>query len=135
KITVERPLRLNFQASEERIARLEAEKSFQGLAKTKKKGAAGIKEIAEGEALQAGILAALRGMSDELVKDREAFTKKLQAAFKEPGLKVPAPAMKAALSALSERDETAPPCTGRDGNPEPDSELRDTENVPLGARI
>src|SRR5690606_6618828 len=89
KITVERPLRLNFQANEERIARLEAEKSFQGLAKTKKKGAAGLAEVAEGEALQRGILDALHGMSDELVKDREAFTKKLKSAFKKAGLKVP----------------------------------------------
>jgi len=32
KITVERPLRLNFQASPERIARLEEEKGFQALA-------------------------------------------------------------------------------------------------------
>ena len=41
KITVERPLRLNFQASPERIARLDDEKAFQGLAQSKKKGAAG----------------------------------------------------------------------------------------------
>ena len=41
KITVERPLRLNFQASPERIARLEEERGFQALAQSKKKGAAG----------------------------------------------------------------------------------------------
>jgi type I restriction enzyme M protein len=33
--------------------------------------------------------------------------------------------------ALSERDETADLCTDKNGNPEPDSELRDYENVPL----
>ena len=38
KITVERPLRLNFQAGPERIARLEEEKGFQALAQSKKKG-------------------------------------------------------------------------------------------------
>lgn len=37
KITVERPLKLNFQASEERIARLEAERGFVALAQAKKK--------------------------------------------------------------------------------------------------
>ncbi|HLJ17684.1 MAG TPA: hypothetical protein VKV15_24520, partial [Bryobacteraceae bacterium] len=31
----------------------------------------------------------------------------------------------------SERDETAAVCLDADGNPEPDPELRDTENVPL----
>lgn len=46
-------------------------------------------------------------------------------------MKVPAPIKKAILSALSERDETADICTDRDGNPEPDPELRDYENVPL----
>ncbi|GIX49457.1 MAG: hypothetical protein KatS3mg131_3668 [Candidatus Tectimicrobiota bacterium] len=38
KITVERPLRLNFQASPERIARLEEERGFRALAESKKKG-------------------------------------------------------------------------------------------------
>jgi len=33
--------------------------------------------------------------------------------------------------ALSERDETADICTDSKGNPEPDPELRDYENVPL----
>jgi len=35
------------------------------------------------------------------------------------------------LGALSERDETAEICRDADGNPEPDSELRDHENIPL----
>src|SRR3989475_1028766 len=51
KITVERPLRLNFEASADRIARLEDEKGFRALAQSKKKGAAGAKEQAEGRAL------------------------------------------------------------------------------------
>jgi type I restriction enzyme M protein len=44
---------------------------------------------------------------------------------------MPAPIRKAILSALSERDETAEICRDSDGHPEPDPELRDTENVPL----
>ena len=38
KITVERPLRLNFQVSSERIRKLKEQKAFQNLAKSKKKG-------------------------------------------------------------------------------------------------
>ena len=38
KITVERPLRLSFQATPERIARLEQEKGFQALATSEKEG-------------------------------------------------------------------------------------------------
>ena len=41
---------------------------------------------------------------------------------------------KAILSALSERDETAAICRDKDGNPEPDPELRDTESVPARRR-
>ena len=133
KITVERPLRLNFQASAERIARLEEEKSFQALAQSKKKGAAGAKEQAEGRSLQEAIRALLRGLPDTLFKDRDEFERALEAAARKAGLKLPAPARKAILYALSERDETAAICRDKDGNPEPDPELRDTESVPLAA--
>ena len=47
------------------------------------------------------------------------------------GIKIGAPVKKAILNALSERDEEADICTGRDGKPEPDSELRDHELVPF----
>ena len=43
--------------------------------------------------------------------------------------------VKAILSALSERDETAAICRDKDGNPEPDPELRDTESVPLSEAV
>ena len=38
---------------------------------------------------------------------------------------------KAVLKALSEQDETADICLNKKGNPEPDTSLRDNENVPL----
>jgi type I restriction enzyme M protein len=156
KITVERPLRLNFQASAERIARLEEEKGFQALAQSKKKGAAGAKEQAQGRALQEAIRKLLRGLPDTLVKDRDEFERLLDAAATKAGLKLPAPARKAILAALAERDESAAVCRKDEGGGmkaegaakgstssfiphpsslaiEPDPELRDTENVPLAA--
>ena len=133
KITVERPLRLNFQASAERIARLEEEKGFQALAQSKKKGAAGAKEQAQGRALQEAIRKLLRGLPDTVVKDRDEFERLLDAAATKAGLKLPAPARKAILAALAERDESAAVCRDKDGNLEPDPELRDTESVPLAA--
>jgi type I restriction enzyme M protein len=42
---------------------------------------------------------------------------------------------RALLKAFSERDEDAEICLDADGNPEPDSELRDYENVPLSEDI
>ncbi len=135
KITVERPLRLTFQASAERVARLEEEKGFQALAQSKKKGAAGAKEQAEGRALQESIRKLVRGLPNTLVRDRDEFERLLDGAAKKRGQKLPAPARKAILSALSERDETAAICRDKDGNPEPDPERRDTESVPLSERI
>ena len=55
----------------------------------------------------------------------------MQSAFKKAGIKVPAVLFKAILMALAERDETAVICADAKGNPEPDLELRDYENVPL----
>jgi len=135
KITVERPLKLNFQASEERIARLEEEKGFEALAQSKKKGAAGAKEQAEGRALQDAIRRLVRTLPGTLVKDRDEFERLLDAVARKAAVKLPAPARKAILSALSERDETAAICRDEDGNPEPDPELRDTESVPLAERV
>lgn len=131
KMTVERPLRLNFQASAERIGRLEEERAFQNLALSKKKGAAAAKDIAEGRALQENIRDFLQSLPGELFKNREELLGVLEAAAKKAGLKLPAPIVKAILSALSERDENAAVCLDKDGNTEPDSELRDTESVPL----
>ncbi len=136
KITVERPLRLNFQASPERIARLDEESAFRNLAVSKKKNPKEkAKEEAEGRKEQAAILKMLATLSGTLFKDRPAFESALDKALKAAGLKIPSPVRKAILSALSERDETAEICRDSDGNPEPDPELRDTENVPLSESI
>jgi type I restriction enzyme M protein len=56
RIVVERPLRLNFQATPERIERLRDESGFAALAKSKKKGALGEREAEEGRELQKQIL-------------------------------------------------------------------------------
>jgi type I restriction enzyme M protein len=135
KITVERPLRLDFQASAERIARLEEEKGFQALAQSKKKGAAGAREQAEGRKLQEAIRKLVADLPATLVEDRDDFERVLDGAAKKAAVKLPAPARKAILSALSERNETAAVCRDKDGNPEPDPELRDTESVPLSESV
>ena len=136
KITVERPLRLNFAATPERSARIEDEKAFKNLASSKKQpGQAHDAEVAEGEALQQAIRDLLCSLAEstggELVRDRDTFTKTLNAAARDAGLRLKAPERKAILSALGERDPDAEVCRDGKGNPEPDPLLRDTENVPL----
>jgi type I restriction enzyme M protein len=134
RITVERPLRLNFAVDEARIARLKETTAFASLSTSKKRKdtKAAQAEIEEGRKLQEAILSALRPLAAKgIVKNREQFSEMVQAAFKKASLKVPAALFKAILMALSERDETADICTDAKGNPEPDTELRDYENVPL----
>lgn len=77
----------------------------------------------------------LATMPVSLFKDREEFLKTLGRAAKKAELKLSAPVEKAIFSALSERDENSEICKDKDGNPEPDSELRDTENVPYSESV
>jgi len=140
KITVERPLRLNFQASAERIALLDDIKAFQKIAESDKKN-----ETIRQQEIEAGIKRqnAIKTMLEDLqkatagklFKDRMAFLKELKAIDQKAGVRLSAPELKAVLEALSEKDETAEICRDAKGNPEPDSDLRDTENVPLKENI
>lgn len=120
RITIERPLQLNFQASPERIDRLREEKQFQKL----------------GEDEQDRLLTALNDLdADTLHRNQEAFTKELNKTLKTHDIKLSATQRKAVLNALSERDEEADICRDKKGNPEPDPDLRDYENVPLGESV
>lgn len=138
KITVERPLRLNFQANEERLAKLWSQTAFVNLAKTKKrKDAQKIQlEIEVGQSLQQQIITALKFLDKtKLYRSRPEFVVDLDKALKQAGLKLKAPVKKAILSALGETDPEAEICYDSKGNPEPDSNLRDTEIVPLPSDI
>ncbi|MEW6120138.1 MAG: class I SAM-dependent DNA methyltransferase [Pseudomonadota bacterium] len=139
KITVERPLRLNFHATPERIARLEDETAFRNLAGSARKDeAARLIDIAAGEKRQEAIrqlLAEFAKRHPEMIKDRKVFLTALKPIDRELGVRLAAAELKAVINALGERDETAEICRDREGQPEPDAELRDTENVPLKESI
>ena len=131
KIVVERPLRLNFMVNEERIENLKNETGFVKLAQSRKKGAADVQEI-EKEGTAKKIIGILKAMDSAILyKNRDEFIKVLKKAFHNSELNLNKSQLKMLLSALSERDETADICTDAKGNPEPDTDLRDTENVPL----
>jgi type I restriction enzyme M protein len=143
KIAIERPLRLNFHVTPERIARLKEQTAFINLANSKKKSPE-MRQIEEqaGEEQQKLILNMLATLpeippnppskgGESLFKSRSEFEKVLKKAIKAQGLKLSAGVKKAILTALSEKDETADICLDKDDNPEPDADLRDTENVPL----
>jgi type I restriction enzyme M protein len=144
KITVERPLRLNFAVTTERIARFEKSDSFVNLAiSRKRKNKSKIfEEELQGKAAQKAILEvlmALKASSGEgtLVKDRSLFAEQLKEAFEEAGIAFDTPLKDSLLApgSLGEKDPTAEICTDKKGRPEPDSDLRDSENVPFPASL
>ena len=119
KITVERPLRLNFAATAERIAQLEEQRAFWKLDQQRKQA---IRKLLETLHESTG---------GTVFDDRESFGSTLADAVKDRKMKLSTAERKAVLAALSERDPDAEICLDRHGEPEPDPELRDTENVPL----
>jgi type I restriction enzyme M protein len=132
QITVERPLRLAFQVTPERIMTLKEESAFQKLAASKKKGKEGQREIEAGQVLQNEIEQMLRTFDASVVdNNRPEFELRLSSALEHVGIKLPAPLRKAILNVMSERDESAEICLDANGDPEPDAALRDYENVPL----
>lgn len=138
KITVERALRLNFQASPARIERLREQSAFANLASSQKRKdtAAQDAEVATGEAQQQQIIAALSTLDPTpLYRSRPGFEGLLDTTLQAANLKLGAPLKKAILAALSERDPAAAICADAKGKPEADSELRDTELVPLPSTI
>jgi type I restriction enzyme M protein len=140
KITVERPLKLNFQIAADRIARLDQEPGFKKLATSaKKKEEERLKGIAAGTERQNTIKEFLTRLAkpatQKPVTDREEFRDMLKAAAKASNVRLDAIELKAIMNALSERDESAEPCRDVRGEIEADPELRDTENVPLSESI
>jgi type I restriction enzyme M protein len=115
RITVERPLRLRWEVTDETLATVLATRTVQKL--------------------DADIESAVRELLEAHEGDRFATQKDMVTAL-GPELKaldLAGPAQKAIWDALAICDNQAPVITDRKGNPEPDSELRDSENVPLPA--
>jgi type I restriction enzyme M protein len=119
RITVERPLRLAFEVTPEQMTAALAEKAVQKL---------------DAE-IQAKLAEALETLIDEpLCLSRDTFTKLLKKALQVHEVPTSAAVMKTLLNALGERNPEAELCTKK-GQPEPDSGLRDYENVPLGESV
>ena len=140
KITVERPLKLNFAVTPERIARLDDEAGFKKLAtSTKRNEQQRLEEIAAGTKRQEAIKEFLSSLANttkgRVFQNREDFRDVLKEGAKQAKFRLDATELKAILNALSERDETAEPCRDSRGEIEADPELRDTENVPLDQSI
>ena len=117
RITVERPLQLAFYPKDEtRLAALQADKGWERL----------------DEALRQAILDALPRFEEDKILSRSTFKKWLKVHM--DGQALPTPAFKLLQKHLGEHDEAAEVCKTK-GQPEPNPDLRDNENVPLGEDI
>ena len=125
---------MNFVATEARIAALDEQSAFVNLAVSKKRKDAKAVAVEEeaGRAQQDAIRAVLATLARKgRYMERDRFEKDLDGAAKRARLDLPRPIKKAIFAALGERDPKAAICRDGKGRPEPDSELRDTENIPL----
>lgn len=117
-ITVERPLRLSYAYTTERIERAMAARAMSKLDDAKQ---ASLRQVLEDAVTETG---------EQISTQREAFDKGLRARLDEAGLVLKPAEFKALSGELGQHDDEGELVTKRNGNPEPNTDLRDTENVP-----
>lgn len=117
-ITVERPLRLNWALTPERLA-----------------AAAELKPLASVDLQPVAVKVSELVEGSSHTTDLPSFRKRVTALLADAGVSLTAAQLKALLAALSERDESAPIVLDARKRPEPDPTLRDTENVPWNEDI
>ncbi|HXI38838.1 MAG TPA: class I SAM-dependent DNA methyltransferase [Bryobacteraceae bacterium] len=111
RITIERPLRLNFQASPERLLPVQG------------KFAPEVRNV-------------MAGMDPNIVyREQAPFDAVLRAACERAGVKLGRTLAKKIREALSGPDDGASPYYDAKGRPQPDSELRDHDDVPLNQDV
>jgi type I restriction enzyme M protein len=117
QLTVERPLRVRYQATDDGLERFLASKSVVAVT------------VGDDQAREA-LSFAYRHAGAKPSTDRKVTEKSIGAALLGLNGGASSKLTKEMLRALTVRDEEAPIVTGKKG-PEPDADLRDTEDVPL----
>ena len=107
RITVERPLRLRYEVTDATLPAIEASAAWQRLTETDRKA----------------LVDRLTAIDGNPTTDRAELARQLGP--------LPKVIEKPTWEAVAARDPDAPVISDRKGRPEPDSELRDNENVPL----
>jgi len=123
KITGERSLRLRFEVNEENIGKVIEDKAFQNVKnQTQLTGSSGLQDI---------IRNAFKSLNRKSYLSSNEFEKELEAAFTNNGFRLSSAQRKSIIKAFGTRDEKAEIILDKNGNPEPDTNLRDYETVPL----
>lgn len=121
-ITVERPLRQSWALTPARIEGAMDSKAFAKLPLDKTDE---LKELLFAEA----------ALDIESTSDQKAFTDRIKAIVDASPVELTAAQLKSFVAAFGERDENAPILEDAKGRPLPDTNLRDSENVPLSTDI
>ena len=130
KVIVERPLQLNYCVNDERLENLYAVSAFAKLAESKKENPdLKLKEEEDGKKKQEEIIKALKSIGHHLYKNWEEFEAKVKEALKRVNLTPNF--IKSIILALSEHDDTAEYVLDAKGKKQADSNLRDSEKIPL----
>lgn len=134
-VTTQRPLRLRFEVTNESLGRLKENKTFANDKPSRKRGEAGKKENTDWQKLRTDIYNVLESMRGKVWMDRAVFLEALESKCAEIELKVAKRYRDIVWKEIGEKDESAEICLDKDGNPEPDKDLKDVERVPLGKDI
>jgi type I restriction enzyme M protein len=130
RITVERPLRRVWQLTDEAVEELAHSKAWTAWAVPPKAVEDPVAYVHEVEQNQSSLVEVLRGMTAlEPQATEQDFVRRLGEAL--AGLDVPDKVRKAVVAAAAVPSEDAPVISDRKGEPLPDPDLRDQENVPL----
>jgi type I restriction enzyme M protein len=131
RVTVERPLRVRFEVREESVAAVRDSKAFIKLAAPPKNAKDPMAAVAAGESAQQQLLARLDKLVGQEASDRASIESAVGGLFEDLGMRVPKPVKDAVWDAISVKDPDGEVVRNTKGRAKPDSELRDTENVPL----
>lgn len=110
-VTVERPLRLSFACTPERIETVIEHRQLSKID---------------------GLVTSLGAFGTELYRNREDFLRNVGKHLGSDGVWLTTAQRKILWQTIGERDDAADICTDSKGHPEPDTSLRDNEIVPFG---
>ncbi len=135
RITVERPLRLRFEVSDDTVAAFKESKAYRALGVNAKGKGDAIAALHDAERQQTAVLEVLGSLVGTNEPSRKDFAARLNQRFVAAGVARDAKVEKAIWDAISVPDAEGELQTDRKGNPLADSDLRDNENVPLSEGI
>lgn len=121
-ITVERPLRQSWALTP---ARIEGALDTKAFAKIPLEKVDALKELLFAEAT----------LDIDSTVDLKAFTQRIKTIVEASPVELTSAQLKSFVAAFGERDENAPILEDAKGKPQPDTNLRDSENVPLSQNI